>query len=466
MKIKLLCSLGFWILLLVLSCKSDDINFENPARELSFSSDALILDTVYSQVRSETYALKVYNRENRDVNIPEISLENGSASPYRLNLDGKSGTNFRNVALRKKDSLYIFVEVAPVASASQALAQDRILFETASETQHVTLLSVVQDAEFFIESKTNANIISENMVWNNQKVKIVYGKLTVAEGKTLEILPDTKIYFTKNSSLVLSKNATLNIKGDLGKEVILRGDRNDTRYDTIPLNWKGVVAEPGAKLNVNYAKIFGGDTALDLNGANANILNTVIHTFQNYGIRAVDSGLTAQNLVMTNFGQAAVALYKGSSAEIVHSTLANYNTFNTSLAANVIFAANEWTNASGTKQSGPVQLSVKNSIVYGAKDNGIVFKPISGQTFSYLFDSSLMKMGSDAGFTFENNPAVVNSIKNADPKFLNTSVRKMNLRTANESPARNKGRVSTALSVPLDIVKTPRTSNVTLGAYQ
>ena len=56
----------------------------------------------------------------------------------------------------------------------------------------------------------------------------------------------------------IGKNAQLIANGDLGKEVIFRGDRNDARYDTLPLNWGGIQLEQGAIANLKYAKIFGG----------------------------------------------------------------------------------------------------------------------------------------------------------------------------------------------------------------
>jgi hypothetical protein len=89
----------------------------------------LVLDTVYNQVRSETYAVKIYNTENKDITIPRIYLEGGAASPYRINVDGKPGTEFTNVPLRKKDSLYVFVEI-PQANATEAIAEDRVQIET------------------------------------------------------------------------------------------------------------------------------------------------------------------------------------------------------------------------------------------------------------------------------------------------------------------------------------------------
>jgi len=182
MKFKFILGISFWIVLLSVSCSADDIRFNNPSRELRFSKDTVFCDTVYSQVRSETYVVKVFNDENKDVKIPRIFLQGGIASPYRINVDGKAGTDFSDVLLRKKDSLYIFVEIAPVANAKEAIVEDKIQFESGIGTQHVSLFSVVQDAEFFIQSGTNPNIITNNTVWNNDKAKIIFGELTLAPG--------------------------------------------------------------------------------------------------------------------------------------------------------------------------------------------------------------------------------------------------------------------------------------------
>lgn len=463
MKFKFILSLLSIFILILIGCNRDEIKFDNPTQELRFSRDTLVLDTVYNQIRSETYAVKVYNREDKDIRIPKISLQGGISSPYRLNLDGKAGTEFLNVPLRKKDSLYIFVEIAPIAHSTEAVVQDQINFST---NQHITLLSVVQDAEFYIKSSTNPNIINENTIWNNNKAKIIYGELTLAEGKTLTIEQGTKVYFTKNSGLTISKNAVLNVNGDLNKEVIFRGDRNDARYDTIPLNWNSIKIKDNAVANINYAKIFGGTNGLELMNSKANITNTWIHTFQNYGIMAVNSTINAKNMVMYNCGDANLGIYKGGSVDINHSTLINYWTMNPSMSALAISASNEWRNNSGSPEQGALNLIIKNSILYTGKDNAILLKPTNGQTFNYLFDSSLIKHGSNAGYAFENNSSVVSSIKNEDPKFRNRYLSKTNLRVHDDSPAKNKARVANAQSVPLDIIKISRTVNPTIGAYQ
>lgn len=449
-------------LLFVISCNRDDISFDAPTQQLRFSKDTVLLDTVYNQVRSETYAVKIYNDENKDIQIPRIALEGGASSPYRLNLDGKAGTEFLNVPLRKKDSLYIFVEIAPVAQTTEAIAEDKISFST---NQKITLLSVVQDAEFFIQSSGNPNVINQDLIWKNDKAKIIYGNLTLAEGKTLNIEKGTKIYFYKNSGMKISKNATLNINGDIDEEVILRGDRNDPKYDTIPMNWKGIEVEENATINMNYAKIFGGETGLKFTNAKADIQNSIIHTFQDYGILAINSSISAKNLVMNNCGEACFAVYKGGNIEILHSTLANYWSLNSAMAGLSLFASNEWT-SNTTTETAPLSLNVQNSILYSRRDNGVVFKQNTAQTFTYKIANSLLKYGNNAGFDFDGNVLITQSIKNESPEFQNYFTQKMNLRLKENSPAKGKGNSQTAQQIPLDIKKINRTISPNMGAYQ
>jgi hypothetical protein len=456
-KFKLLLGASFWILLMAVSCNRDDINFESPTQLLRFSADTVFCDTVYNQVRSETYAVKIYNNEDKDVMIPKISLGSGNASLYRINVDGKAGTDFTNVPLRKNDSLYIFVEIAPVANAPQAIAEDQINVETPAGKQHVTLFSVVQDAEFYIESKTNPNILTNNTNWTNEKAKIIFGNLTLDAGKKLDIQKGTKVYFFKNSALKIGKNAELNVKGELNNEVIFRGDRSETKYDTIPKNWQGISFDVGAKLDMNYARVFGGTRGLQMIETTAAIKNSIIHTHQEYGIYAVKSNITASNLVMNNCGEADLGIFKGGTYNITHSTLANYWDFNTALPSIGIYATNEYQN-NATLENGPLTLNVKNSIIYGSAENMVELKPISGQTFTTDFSYNLLKYGSKANY------AAPNSIKNQDPKFQNYFTQKLNLRVKADSPAKGKGVYLS--SFPTDIAGVTRTNPPTIGAYQ
>lgn len=463
MKIKIFLGIAFWSLLLLAGCNRDDISFESPTQLLRFSTDTVFCDTVYNQMRSETYAVKVFNNEDKDVLIPRIALEGGSGSLYRINVDGKVGTSFENVALRRKDSLYVFVEIAPIANAPEAIAEDKVVFNTPAGEQKVTLFSVVQDAEYFIKSDSNPNIISENTTWTKDKVKVIFGDLTVAEGKTLTMEKGTKVYFRKNSGMNFAKNSILDVKGALGDEVIFRGDRSDTKYDTLPANWNGIKMEEDTELKMNYARLFGGNVGLQIKNNNqATINNSIFHTFQNAGIYGIHSKITMNNVVMNNCGEADLAIAGSGTYNINYSTLANYWNLNPSMSATGINASNTWENEEGNLESGLVTLAVKNSIIYGDTLDMISLNSNSaGTAISSRFDNSLLKISANAGFT----PIGDNIIKNEDPKFQNYFTQKMNLRVKEGSSAIGKGKVNDIV-IPTDIVGKARGTSPTIGAYQ
>jgi hypothetical protein len=462
MKIKILFGIAFWSLLLLAGCNRDDISFDSPSQLLRFSTDTVFCDTVYNQMRSETYAVKVYNNENKDVLIPRIALEGGSGSLYRINVDGKVGTSFENVALRKKDSLYVFVEIAPIANAPEAIAEDKVVFNTPAGEQKVTLFSVVQDAEYFIQTGENPVTINDNTTWTKDKVKVIFGNLNVAEGKTLTMEKGTKVYFRKNSGMNFAKNSILDVKGVLGEEVIFRGDRSDTKYDTLPANWNGIKMEEDTQLKMNYARVFGGNVGLQLKESTAEINNSIFHTFQNAGIYGIHSNVTANNLVMNNCGEADLAIAGSGTYNINYSTLANYWNLNSSMSAVGIFASNTWENENGELESGLVTLNVKNSIIYGDNlDLVSLSNNSAGTAINARFDNTLLKLSANSGFT----PVGTDIIRNEDPKFQNYFTQKMNLRVKADSPARGKGAGTNSVTVR-DIVGTLRTSPITIGAYQ
>lgn len=468
MKFKSLLFLSFWMLFLAISCDKDDITFDAPSQELSFSRDTVFCDTVYHQVRSETYVVKVFNNEDKDVMIPRINLEKGAASLYKINVDGKTGHDFQNVPLRKKDSLYIFVEIAPQATGPEAIAEDRVLFTTGAGQQHVTLFSVVQDAEFFIKTPTNPNVIATDATWSSNKAKIIYGDLTVNTGVHLNIQPGTKVYFHKNSGMKVSAGATLDINGTATNQVIIRGDRNDTYYDTIPRNWNSIKMEAASVLNMNHTRLFGGTRGLDMKQTTATIKNSFIHTFQEYGIYSVGSKVNAENLVMNNCGESCIGIFYGGNYTFTHATITNYSATMNDRSRMGIFATNEWKNETGQNVYAPLQnLSILNSIVYSDRDNFINLEKVGSNQFNFLIQNSLIKYSgeNEAGFNFT-GPGVIQSIKNQDPRFMNYFAAKMNLRVKADSPAKNKGDVTVANTVPTDIVGVSRTTSPTLGAYQ
>ena len=146
------CFLLFWS-----SCRND-FDFTASEGALRFSKDTVYLDTVFTNIGSSTYTLKVYNTSDDNILIPKIKLQNGPNSNYRLNVDGMtgdiplSGNEFTDVELLAKDSMYVFIETTIdiedlVNNETQFLYTDAIEFGQISP-QKVELITLVKDAVF------------------------------------------------------------------------------------------------------------------------------------------------------------------------------------------------------------------------------------------------------------------------------------------------------------------------------
>ena len=114
--------LAIAFLILLSSCRND-FTFEPSQGNLKFSKQTVYLDTVFTNIGSSTYRLKVYNQSDNDISIPSINLQKGTSSKFRLMVDGVAGDgkSFKNVELLANDSLYIFIETTvDIASANPA----------------------------------------------------------------------------------------------------------------------------------------------------------------------------------------------------------------------------------------------------------------------------------------------------------------------------------------------------------
>lgn len=55
------------------SCRKD-FEFSPSTGNLEFSKDTIYLDTIFTNISSSTYNLKVYNKSDNDISIPTLGL--------------------------------------------------------------------------------------------------------------------------------------------------------------------------------------------------------------------------------------------------------------------------------------------------------------------------------------------------------------------------------------------------------
>lgn len=466
-KLSFILFLSF-LILTFFSCR-DDYNYESASKPLRFSKDTVMLDTVFSTVRSETYVLKVYNQQNDDVVIPRIYLEKGLSSQFKINVDGNPGNSsnlnsFQNIPLRAKDSLYIFIEIAPqTVSTSEALADEDLLFITVGNTQKVKLLSLVEDAEFYF-SKSGTKEITSDLVWNNSKSKVIYGNLKITNGAKLSVSEGTKIYLHKNANIIIDSGSQLNIDGSLNHEVLIRGDRHETKYDSLPGNWNQIYLANNSSGKINHLLIKGGNNAFYLEeNAHLTIANSKIYNFLYGGIHSVGGNVEGKNLAINNCGTSDLIVEYGGNYDFIHCTLANYWNLNAG-AGYSVYLSNSY-QKSGEIKYNKLKASFKNCIFWVRNYNSLYLDKNVHAPFIYTFDTNLIKNTSN-GINIEMDDNFINTILNEDPLLYKTGYSDCLLSLNLGSPAYGKGNVNYAKAIPEDINGISRTSDPALGAYQ
>ena len=387
--------------------------------QLEFSRDTVYLDTVFTNIGSATYNLKVYNRSNNDITIPNIALENGTGSNYRLNVDGIPGKDFQNIDILAKDSIFIFVETTiDVSSLTDPLYLDRILFDTGTKQQDVDLVTLVQDAHFIFPGKDPITMEIDSLSldgqptiikgrfltdaelnFTNDKPYVIYGYAAVPAAKTLTINAGARIHFHNNSGLIIDTDATLDVNGTLNEKVIFEGDRIEHAFDQVPGQWGTIWLREGSKYNrINHAIIKNGIIGLliDSNTTSLTIIdNTEIYNHSNFGILARQANLSGFNLVIGSAGEASLACVGGGNYTFQYGTFANYwNNGVRSLPTVLVNNFFSTTDQNGQEVIEPKDLinaSFYDCIIDGNNNIEFVADRVDGALFNFKVSHSMVK---------------------------------------------------------------------------
>jgi hypothetical protein len=503
----------FSFLLFWSSCRQD-FDFAPSTGSLEFSKDTVYLDTVFTNIGSSTYNLKVYNRSNNDISIPSINLQRGQASNYRLNVDGNAGKAFNNVEIQAKDSLFIFVETTidiqdQTLLDTEFLYTDKINFDAGSNLQTVELVTLVKDAEFIYPDRDNTTGIIETLTltidgeaveteiqgrellpseltFTNQRPYVIYGYAAVPNGETLTVDAGARIHFHANSGILVSENASLQVNGSLStdqelmeNEVVFESDRLEPAFADVPGQWGTIwLFENSVNNVINHATIKNGTVGI-LSDGNANaaqdkltITNSQLYNFGNYGILARNSSIKAENLVVNNAGQSSVALTLGGKYNFTHSTIVNY--WNTSFRQLPALLINNFVqDADGTTFIADLtECNFNNSIVYGNDNPEFLIDEVRdpGVVFNFKFTNCLLQFAdsssspSGANYDFNDTTLYDNIIRNREPDFR--APFENDLLIGDDSNANALGNTNFATQVPQDILGVSRTASPDLGAYQ
>jgi hypothetical protein len=501
-KILFLLFIGFAICFT--SCRKDFV-FEPSKGGLTFSKDTVYLDTVFSNIGSSTYRLKVYNKSNTDISIPKIQLQKGVNSKYRLLVDGMTGDvgmqgkSFSNVELLAKDSLFVFIEVtSDVAAANPTdfLYTDKIEFtNVGNPAQVVDLVTLIQDA-YFLYPKRFADGMTETLpigdeeiygfvldendpvngneyIWNNTKPYVIYGYAAVPGGKTLTVEKGARIHFHDQSGLIVGQNGTLKVEGEksnteaLENQVVFEGDRLEPNFAETPGQWGAIWLTSGSTNHtIDHLTIKNAIIGLLIEnnaGSAMSIKNTQIYNSSNVGIFGKTANIIGENIVVNYGGQASVACTLGGSYDFKHCTFNNNWPSSKQVA---LLIDNYFADENNQQTSFPLaKAEFTNCIIFGSNQKELAINK-SADNLNWttpIFTKCQIKynaiIANNSVYSFLNDAS--NIIKNGNPDFEN--VTENDLRLKENSDAINFGN---NIGIPLDILGNPRNGIPDLGAYE
>lgn len=430
------------------------------SEHLDFSADTVVFDTVFTTIGSTTKKLKIYNNSNRNLRIDEIELMGGSDSPFRINVDGLSGTNFNGLEIEGNDSLYIFVEVTlnPNGGVLPLIIEDSIRFNTNGLDQYVVLAAWGQDA-YFHNNDVNSG------TWPNDKPHVIYGYAGIDEGQTLTIQEGTQIYLHKNSLIYVYKGA-LHIDGTKTNPVTLQGDRLEADYDDVPGQFYGIYFEKALPSSIDYTIIKNGISGIHLFGEDPGnssytleLNNTVIQNCARYGAFIYDGAkVKAENCIISNNGIHALLLLRGGDFNFNHCHLLSYGSGDNVSAA--VGITNYYDDTIGPIYEG----TITNSVIYGNSDYEIAMDTSSLGIKNFLMDHNVIR--SATAFT---DGFYTNIRWNTYPQFTDLST--MDYTWPASSPLNGWGsalyQVLNSSTFGADINNTSRdSSSPDVGAYE
>ncbi len=428
-------------------------------KNLSFSRDTVVFDTVFTTIGSTTQQFKIYNKDSKTIKIDEIELMGGTNSKFSMNVDGLQGTIIEDLYIESGDSLFVFVEVTldPNGANLPMIIEDSIRFKSNEKNQYVKLAAWGQDAYFHYKDLNEG-------IWPNDKPHVIYGYAAIDSAKTLNIQAGTNIYMHKNAILYVYKS-TLNIQGTLGNEVVIQGDRLEQDYQNVSGQFYGIYFQQARPCTIDYAIIKNGTSGVHLydedptnSDYTLTMTNTIIKNQARYGVFIfAGARVKAENCIVAKNGTHALFVLQGGDFNFNHCNLLGYGN-STNPAVGI---SNHYTdNAAGqTYVSSINEGKLYNCVVAGNQTTEFAMDTIqmSGVVLNFDFKNTLLQ--SEEIYTDAFYDASV--LWNGTPLFTNPT--EFDFTFGSNSALQENG-INT--SVVTDILGNPRNNPPDIGAIE
>ena len=456
----------------IISCEDNDSFTMDKSNLLTFESDTITLDTVFTRTSSSTKSFWVFNNSGSGIRLANVRLQSGNQSGFRVNVDGtalvsSSGYQTSDIEIRKGDSIRVFVEVLPPKNVTSGFAniEDKLIFTHESgAVQGVTLTATSINAE----KKTDV-VITENTELGGDTPIVIYGGITVKENATLTITPGTTLYFHDSAGIDVYGKLVAN--GTKDKFITLRGDRLDRMFPYLPYNnisgqWKGIHFYGSSYDNeISFTDIHSAYDAIVCDSSDTNkgkllMQNTIVHNNEGYGVKLTSCAVGFYNCQFTNALSGCIYVC-GGDVMVNNCTIAQFYALKSSGYALTFTNTNE-----GMKY--PLyNMTVYNSIITGLKDDEILGSGDTLSTYNYDFGFCLIKTPEVENkalknIIFESNDSIVHSHLNF--KEINHDTLRYDFHL--DSISKAVGAADPATALKIDLQGKARTSRPSLGCYE
>ena len=416
------CMMPVACCLLLLSCKKDSF-ISSPDALLRTSTDSLKYDTVFTTIGSVTKSFKIINDNNQKLRLGRVKLMGGTASAYKMNVDGIATTEATNLVIEANDSIYVFVSVTinPNATNLPFVVSDSILIDYNGNSRFIQLQAFGQNANFL-----RNRVITGNITWTNNLPYVILGSLRIDTTASLTIQPGCRIYSHADAPFIV--DGTLIVSGTKTNNVVFTGDRLDDPYKDLPASWPGIYFRGTSKNSImTFAVVKNAYQAVVLEkpSINANpklvLHQSVVDNAYDVGIFSVNSSLNADNCLVSNCGNNIVLSY-GGNYNFTHCTVASFSN-SYILHKNPVLNLTNFALQNGTTVTADLNAVFRNNIFWGDEgglvDNEVLVNKQGANPFNVLFEKNLYRALNDPS-----NSTLTGNIKNLNPSFDSVDVSK------------------------------------------
>jgi hypothetical protein len=450
--------------------------------KLTFSTDTLKFDTVFTSKGSFTTGLLIYNPQSEAITLSSVRLRSGDSSFFSLNVNGFKGNFVTNLKVPPRDSIYVFatVNIDPTNELTPFVVADELIATLNGKDYSVPFTAYGQNAHFIERDSLIANT-----TWLTDKPYVVVGPCVVGKGVTLTIPANCRVYMHQDARFFVFGNLLINPAATQTSTdtVLIQGDRLDRSYFGYigyPGEWGGVYVVTGGTCTMRNTILAncGGSTryhkysiqpaAVQVDtGGKLELERCIIRNSIGHGIFCFQGDVTATNSLFYNCGGQALAVVLGGRDSMTNCTFATYGSNILSHLDNPTVGIVNWLQISQTQFIyANLDVVLRNCIVWGSLDSELVYDT-TGSSFAgitktrLVFDHCLLKKGKVNTQMF----AQFQSVVNKDPLFK--TPRKGDFRIPMSSPAVGAGTV--AYTPLYDLLGKPRVfkePGYDVGCYQ